>query len=53
MTRHFGGASQNSPKRGSVTAWGHVNMQGEYDFTKHSSNDVRFDMGKILALRVS
>ena len=42
-----------SMRKGSVTAWGHVNMQGEYDFTKHSTNDGRFDMEKILALRVA
>jgi len=40
-------------KRGSVTAWGHINMQGEYDFTKHSTNDAGFDMEKILALKTA
>jgi len=39
-------------KRGSAIVWCHINFQGEYDFTKHAANDVKFDLGKILALRV-
>lgn len=40
-----------SIKRGSMTIWGHVNLQGEYDFTKPAANDIPFDMEKILALK--
>lgn len=36
--------------RGSVIVWHHINMQGEYDFTKHAANDSIFDMDKILSL---
>ena len=42
-----------SIKRGSMTAWGHVNLQGEYDFTKPAANDVPFDMARILALKAA
>jgi len=42
-----------SIKRGSVIAWGHINMQGEYDFTKNSTNDGQFDMEKILGLMIA
>jgi TnpA family transposase len=41
----------HSIKRGSMMAWGHVNLQGEYDFTKPAANDIPFDMDKILALK--
>jgi TnpA family transposase len=40
-------------KRGSMMAWGHINLQGEYDFTKSAANDSPFDMEKILALKVA
>jgi len=36
--------------RGSVVAWHHINMQGEYDFTKYAANDNMFNMGRILSL---
>ncbi len=36
--------------RGSVVAWHHINMQGEYDFTKHATNDSMFNMERILSL---
>ena len=42
-----------SIKRGSMMSWGHVNMQGEYNFTKMPSNDYPFDMDKILSLKLS
>jgi TnpA family transposase len=42
-----------SIKRGSMTAWGHVNLQGEYDFTKPAANEIPFDMEKILALKAA
>jgi len=37
---------------GSVLSWRHVNLQGEYDFIKHSANESQFDLDKILALNV-
>ena len=37
---------------GSIIAWAHVNMQGEYDFTRPAANDDVFDMAKILALKL-
>lgn len=36
--------------RGSVVAWHHINMQGEYDFIKHAANDSMFNMERILSL---
>lgn len=36
--------------RGSVVAWHHINMQGEYDFTKHAANDSMFNMERIFSL---
>ena len=42
-----------SIKRGSMMAWGHINLQGEYDFTKPAANNVPFDMEKILALNAA
>jgi TnpA family transposase len=47
------GRMVGSIKRGSVIAWGHINMQGEYDFTKSSTNDSQFDMDKILGLKIA
>lgn len=29
----------------------HINLQGEYDFTKVAANDNRFNMEKIFALQ--
>lgn len=40
-------------KRGSMMAWRHVNLQGEYDFTKPTVNNIPFDMEKILTLKAS
>ncbi len=37
---------------GSIIAWAHVNMQGEYDFTRPAANDDAFDMQSILALKL-
>lgn len=36
----------------SMMAWSHINMQGEYDFTKIASNETYFDMKEILAVRL-
>ncbi len=40
-------------KRGSVITWCHINLHGEYDFTKHAANQAIFDMDKILGLSVA
>jgi len=37
---------------GSIIAWRHVNLQGEYDFRRSSANDDPFDMQRILALKI-
>jgi TnpA family transposase len=37
---------------GSIIAWRHVNLQGEYDFRRTAANDTAFDMDKILALKL-
>jgi len=42
----------NSIKSGSAITWRHVNLQGEYHFTKNVANDKQFDMPKILALNI-
>lgn len=36
---------------GSMLTWQHVNMRGEYDFTK-AANSTNFDLSRILALKV-
>lgn len=41
-----------SIKHGSMTTWRHVNLHGEYDFTKNSVNESPFDLNKILALKI-
>ena len=38
-------------KNGSLMTWQHVNMRGEYDFTK-AANSTKFDVSKILALKI-
>ena len=38
-------------KNGSMQSWAHVNMRGEYDFTK-AANNAYFDMSKILSLKL-
>lgn len=42
-----------SMKRGSLIAWKHINLQGEYDFTKHAANNNFFNMEQILALKAA
>lgn len=42
-----------SIKQGSMINWQHVNLHGEYDFTKHATNDPPFDLEKIFALVVT
>lgn len=41
-----------SIKSGSAITWHHVNLHGEYDFTKDKANDTTFEMTKILKLDV-
>jgi TnpA family transposase len=38
---------------GSIIAWRHVNLQGEYDFTRPAANDAAFDLQQILALKLA
>lgn len=40
-------------KEGSMLTWRHINLHGQYDFRRAAANDSRFNMGKILALKVS
>ena len=42
-----------SIQRSSIVVWQHINMQGEYDFTKYSTNQRTFDMEKIMTLKVA
>ncbi len=37
---------------GSMITWQHINLHGEYDFTKHAANDSPFDMAKIIGLQI-
>ncbi len=39
-------------KHGSMITWQHINLQGEYDFTKHAANDMPFNLKKILTLKI-
>jgi hypothetical protein len=38
---------------GSVLTWRHVNLHGEYDFTREAANNVQFDLNRILSLTVN
>lgn len=40
-------------KKDSLITWQHINLQGEYDFTKHAANDNLFNMEQILALKAA
>jgi len=41
-------------RQGSILIWQHINLHGEYDFTKKAANaDSFFDMEKLLMLKVS
>ena len=41
-------------KNGSILTWGHINMQGEYDFLIYlASNDPYFNLGAISMLKIS
>ncbi len=39
--------------QGSILTWQHVNMQGEYDFTRNVANEGLFDLPGILALTLA
>ena len=39
-----------SISKGSMMTWQHINLHGEYDFTKKAQNDLRFNLVKILKL---
>lgn len=36
----------------SIVCWGHINLHGEYDFTKATGNDDIFDMDEILRYKL-
>ncbi len=38
---------------GSVITWAHVNLRGEYDFTRRAENDPQFDYKKIKSLNIA
>ena len=41
-------------KNGSVVAWQHINLQGEYDFSEETLRDsIEFKLPELLALKVS
>jgi len=40
-------------KTGSMISWAHVNLKGEYDFTRQATNDDYFDFEKILSLKIA
>ena len=40
-------------QQGSIIVWQHINMQGEYDFTKHAANQNSFDIKKIMTLKAA
>ena len=42
-----------SIKRGSIITWRHINLHGEYNFTKYAANQAIFDMERILGLKVA
>jgi len=39
--------------QGSILTWQHVNMQGEYNFTRNAANEDLFDLPGILALTLA
>jgi len=42
----------DSMLNGSVLTWRHINLHGEYDFTRSAANDTQFDIDRILALTI-
>jgi len=47
------GNAAESMLNGSVLTWRHINLHGEYDFTRNAANDTRFDIERILALTIN
>jgi len=43
----------NMIKKGSIITWRHINLHGEYDFRRPAANESRFDMEKILSLKLA
>jgi|TARA_R110002110_G_C13470277_1_gene720491 TnpA family transposase len=39
-------------QQGSMMTWQHVNLHGEYDFTRRASNSPQFDLAKIIKLDI-
>ena len=40
-------------KEGSIINWAQINLHGEFDFNRQAANDISFDIGKILSLKLS
>ena len=40
-------------KKGSVLTWRHVNLRGEYDFSRPAANETTFDIDKIVSLKIN
>lgn len=40
-------------RQGSAMHWAHINLHGEFDFRHTSANETRFDLDKILALKIT
>lgn len=40
-------------KQGSVLAWAHVNLHGEFDFKRKAANESLFNIAKILSLKIA
>ena len=43
----------NLIKEGSVITWRHINLHGEFDFSRHAANESTFNMSRILALKLA
>lgn len=42
-----------SIKTGSIISWRHINLKGEYNFTRSAANDSQFDVEKIMTLNLA
>jgi len=43
----------NAIKSGSVVAWQHVNLQGEYDFSEETlKNSIKFKLPELMELQI-
>lgn len=43
----------NLMRKGSIMNWGHINLQGEYDFTGLAANQAKFNLREILKLKIA